>query len=134
MNLNLKHAMFATFVGTSSSWISPIPLSNERSVQNYRGQFSTRRHQQQSQQQQQQQQSATQSLAMVTENAETPPSSSGSDVGNQRNNAAGQPIAKGSIINTFRGGLVTARIDDSLNSEALGKFLILFLISFSVFF
>ena len=133
MNLNLKHAMFATFVGTSSSWISPIPLSNERSVQNYRGQFSTRRHQQQSQQQQQQH-SATQSFAMVTENAETPPSSSGSDVGNQRNNAAGQPIAKGSIINTFRGGLVTARIDDSLNSEALGKFLILFLISFSVFF
>ncbi|VEU39819.1 unnamed protein product [Pseudo-nitzschia multistriata] len=104
MNLRYHATLGAALVATSSAWTSPSLLSMKRSVHHginreqpfliHRG-FSTGNGVS----------TTTTSLA----SALAAPSSSDA-------NTAGQPVATGSIVNVFRGGLVAARIiDDDLS-------------------
>ena len=100
--MNLRFASFAALVATSSAW-SPPSVSMRRSIL----QNSPRR------QQNRQQQSSLQvrqfSNTMATRTA------LGSALA-APDATSGKPIAMGSIVNVFKGGLVAVRIDDDLSA------------------
>ena len=100
--MNHRFASFAALVATSSAWTSPTSISMRRSIRH-----STI---------QQHHPTSVRSFAntMATKTAlgsalAAPASSSSSDA------TSGRPIATGSIVNAFRGGLVAVRIDDDLS-------------------
>ena len=119
--MNLRQATFAALVATSSAWLSPASTSTKRSIHH----GPRRIHQQQQQQRQRSKgtiigsssllRQFTNSMTTKTalQSAVAAPSSSSSDA------TAGRPIAMGSIVNVFRGGLVAVRVDDDLAKVAL---------------
>ena len=125
MNLNLKHATFATLFATSSAWLSPTSVSKRSIYHHHRDPFLRRgRHQRQQ-------------LAIGTTTGTgtyplhhhktkttmepkitTLQSAVSSTIDSECEGDVGRPIAKGSIVNTFRSGLVAVRIDDDLTNIA----------------
>jgi len=98
--MNLRYASFSTLVATSSAWLSPASVSMKRSI----------RHDTRQQQAPSLLRSFTKSMTTKTALGSAAPSSSSSDA------TAGIPIAMGSIVNVFRGGLVAVLIDDDLST------------------
>lgn len=100
--MNLRYASFATLAVTSSAWLSPV--STKRSI----------RHDAKLQQQKP---SLLRPFTKCTTKKTTLNSalaaSSSSDA------TSGRPIAMGSIVNAFRGGLAAVRIDDDLSKVAI---------------
>lgn len=102
--MNLRYASLAALVATSSAWVSPASVSMERLI----------RH---GARQQQHRPLLNRPFATCTKtetalgSALAAPSSSGA--------TSGRPIAMGSIVNVFRGGLVAVRIDDDLSKVAI---------------
>lgn len=103
--MNLRFASFAALAATSSAWISPAPISTKQSIRH----CARKQH-------------TPLSIRPFTKSATTKtalgsalaaPSSSSSDA------TSGRPIAMGSIVNVFRGGLVAVRIDDDLSKVAI---------------
>jgi len=109
MNLNFFHAAFATLFATSSAWLSPASVS-KRFIQQLAigttadtGSYFLRHHN-----------TKTTMEPKIT----TLQSAVSSTIDNECEGAFGRPIAKGSIVNTFRSGLVAVRIDDDLTNIA----------------
>lgn len=96
--MNLRCAALGALVATSSAWISPASVSMKRSF--HQGVTT------QTAQQSQTHQFSTRQKTALCSAVEAPSSSDAT---------AGRPIAMGSIVNVFRGGLVAARIDDDLS-------------------
>ena len=102
--MNLRFVSFAALAATSSAWISPAPISTKRSIRH----CARKQH-------------TPLSIRPFTKSttktalgsALAAPSSSSSDA------TSGRPIAMGSIVNVFRGGLVAVRIDDDLSKVAI---------------
>eukprot|EP00535_Pseudo-nitzschia_heimii_P001541 CAMPEP_0197186164 /NCGR_PEP_ID=MMETSP1423-20130617/13338_1 /TAXON_ID=476441 /ORGANISM="Pseudo-nitzschia heimii, Strain UNC1101" /LENGTH=682 /DNA_ID=CAMNT_0042637393 /DNA_START=162 /DNA_END=2210 /DNA_ORIENTATION=- len=103
--MNLRYASFASVVATSSAWGFSTSASMNRCIREdmiqQRAPSLVRPY--------------TKSLATKTVlcSALAAPSSSSSDA------TTGRPIAMGSIVNAYRGGLVAARIDDDLSKVAI---------------
>jgi F0F1-type ATP synthase alpha subunit len=96
--MNLRCAAFGALVATSSAWISPASVSMKRSF--HQGVTT------QTEQQARTHKFSTRQKTTLCSAVEAPSSSDAT---------AGRPIAMGSIVNVFRGGLVAARIDDDLS-------------------
>jgi hypothetical protein len=108
--MNLRYASFSALVATSSAWLSPASISMKRPICQ-----STRQH---DRQHLPLIRPFTNSMTTKTATAldatqRAAPSSSSPDA------TLGQPIAMGSIVNVFRGGLVAVLIDDDLSKVAI---------------